>query len=156
MTISQQIKHIRDSASMVSFLAETSAKLSVASDRLAALEYLAQKPGVPAVVLVMEGETKRGEHEEFGRVDRDFILMVSIGGGMSIEAEHLFDEGPTGMPLYDLVEMARDAIRAVRFTDGTCEEYPDYKSIERHDVGEAIMDVMLIRFSVGTQLDAAI
>lgn len=156
MTISEQIKHIRDSQSMTDLEAETSARFSVASDRIAALEYIGQKPGVPCVVLVMEGETKRGEHEEFARVDRDYVLMVSIGGGMAIDAEHLFNEGPTGMPLYDLVEMARDAIRGIRFTDGTCEVYPDYKSIERHDAGEALLDVMLIRFSIGTQLDAAI
>lgn len=156
MTIAQQLKAVRDAATMIAWAAEVTATVVIASDSNQVFTFLESKPGTPKAVILYDGEEKRGEHEEAGRVDRNFSVVVSRGQSLDINQDYIADDNAGGYPLYDLVEGCRDAIRGVRFTANETEVYPNFKSISRYEVGDALFDAYKIEFSVGTQLDAAI
>lgn len=139
---------------MTDWQASVSADVSIANDIAQALTYLQNKPGVPKAVIVYDGEEKRGEHEEGARVDRNFSVIVTRSAGLDIEGNYVEDDNSGGLPLYDLVEGCRDAVRGVRFEADVTEVYPNFKGISRFDVGEALFDAYKIEFSIGTQLDS--
>jgi hypothetical protein len=56
-----------------------------------------------------------------------------------------------GKPLFELAEIMRDALRAVRF-DPTTDEQPDYVDMSEWDLQKFGLDAFEVKIWVGTQL----
>lgn len=113
------------------------------------------------VKILFAGETKRGEFEEAGMVDRNFTIVMKTPKSMAREADDTKESNATRPP-YDLVESLRDALRAVQFGDpdnadgtNTTEVTPDYKGTGIFQTPtQGAVDGYQLDISIGTQLPA--
>lgn len=151
MTISEQLKFLKDQ--LTPWARDVKARLEIAADAVHLLGLLATSPGAPRVVVMFDGEEKRGEYEELGRIDRKFMVIVSRGRGFKLEPGDALTEGQAGgKALYDLVEEVREVIRGLVFNRETTEGMPNYLSTVRFDLPESTVDAYQINFQIGTQL----
>jgi hypothetical protein len=149
MTIGEQLIFIR--AGLRAWVEDIKGRVEVAADPLHALGLLATAPGAPRVVVMFDAEVKRGDFEETGRVDRQYLLIVSRGRGFKLDPGDALLEGVAGgKPLYDLVEEGREVIRALVFTED--ESTPNYLAARRVKLEDLTVDAYQLEFSVGTQL----
>ena len=116
---------------------------------------LSAKPGGVRAAVWMRSEKKRGEYEETGIVDRTIHVIISRARGFRIEKSetHILTT-PSGPPLIDLVEEARDLLRGLDFELDETEWTLDYKGFEpftfRPD--DKPLDAYDLEFSLGCQL----
>jgi hypothetical protein len=151
MTIGEQLKQIRDT--LAAWAIEVGGKVVLAEDVGELISHLTTSPGAPRVIVMFDSEDKRGEHEELGRVDRKFLVVLSRGRSMRLDTgEALLEGSAGGRPFYDLLEEAREAVRAIRFDRETTEGIPDYKGIRRVEIAGYLTDGRQIEFTIGTQL----
>ena len=111
--------------------------------------------GKVAVVLMFHSETKRGEYEESGFVDRTFWVALTISKGLKADASARLTDGAAGAkPLYELYEDFRDkVIRSMSFNAETTEVTPDYKGCEPLQVnGITLTDTLKLEFTIGVQM----
>jgi hypothetical protein len=111
---------------------------------------------VPRCILCCVGEDVRGDFTiaaPTGRVDRQFVCLVTRGKGMTADrGDTLVDAVGDIRPFYDILEEARDIIRAL-VLDTTTQETPiDYKGFKSALPDDVPMDAYMIEFSIGTQL----
>jgi hypothetical protein len=114
----------------------------------------------PRCILAFLGEDIRGDFAvaaACARVDRHFVCVVTRARGMTqVRGATLVDQVGDSRPFYDLVEEARDIIRAIFFDPRVTEAMPtdpiDYKGISAFMVDNDILDSYKIDFSIGTQL----
>lgn len=152
MTIAEQLQFI--AAALKQWGVETKARVEIAADPVHLIGLLATAPGAPRVVVMFDGEEKRGDYEESGGVDRKFLVVVSRGRGFTLEPGDALTQGAAGgKPLYVIVEEAREIIRALRFTEvDALEALPNYLATRRLQLEEAAVDAYQIEFSTGVQL----
>ena len=153
MTIAEQIAVIK--AALVSWSKQNKGNVHVAGDAAHLFRLLANSPGSLRAVILFDAETKRGEFESSGGVDRKFLVVISRGVGFKLDpADNLVEGSAGGRPLYDLIEEGRETVRALRFTgDGQIEPEPDYKGTNRTQFeGLLATDAYQIEFTLGTQL----
>lgn len=164
MTIAAQLLAVR--AALTAWARSLGGTVEIAGDPFHLLGLLQNKPGGLRVAILFQGETKRGEYEEAGLVDRNFSLVLSRGRGLAIEpADSLVATTPNagGTPLFDLVEQARDLIRGLQFENTlviplaslTTEVTPNYLGSETFAVEGRPIDAYQLNFQIGTQLPAA-
>lgn len=155
MTIADQARFIRDALNP--WAQQEGGKTFVASD-LAHLWQMAQANSKsPRAILCYNGEDIRGDFTVaaiLGRVDRHWLLAVTRGRGFAAErGDALTETVGNNKPLYDLVDEARNLIRAMTLDPNVTERPVDFKAIRPMVFGDAIMDGYQIEFSIGTSLD---
>lgn len=151
MTISEQARQTREA--LAEWAQQFGGTAAVASDQVHMIDLLRTKPGGVFVGVLFETEDPRGEHDELGRVDRGFKVVVSRGRGFKLETGESLTEGSAGgPPMFGLVEGAREVVRLLRFTDETTEVVPNYRGSGPFEVQGFILDAYEVRFSIGTQL----
>lgn len=152
MTINEQVLQIRDA--LATWAQEQKGRVEIAGDGAQLFSLLATSPGALRAVILFDAETKRGDYEENAGVDRKFLVVVSRGRGFQLSlADNLTTGSAGGAPLFDLVEQAREIIRAQRFETGMLEPIPDYKGTTRTQFeGLPATDAYQIEFTLGTQL----
>ena len=123
----------------------------IANDLQHAWYYCQNNENFPKLILVYTGERIRGDFQTAAinrMVDMDFTIVVSRNRGLTADRAASLT-APTGnaLPLYEIVETARDIIR---YTTGIEEirEWPiDYKGISQWETGAFISDAYAINFS---------
>lgn len=94
-----------------------------------------------------------------GRVDRGFKTVVSRSRGFAADrSDPLKDDTVYGVPLFDLVEQARDVIRGLQFNPVSTERPIDYVGVDQFSTGDTklIIDAYGIDYTIGSQLDSPI
>lgn len=151
MTIAEQLKFIAEQ--LKPWAVEVKGRIEIAADAMHLLGILATAPGSPRLVVMFDGEEKRGEYEELGRVERKFMVVVSRGRGFALNPGTSLTDGVAGgRPLYDLVEQAREMVRGMVFNRESTEGIPNYTGTVRFALEENAVDAYQINFSIGTQL----
>lgn len=128
----------------------------IASDPFHLFGILMENPGGLRVLVMFKEETKRGDFEELGVVDRSFTVVLSRTKPMFVNAaEGLIKPSAGGKAMFDLVEGCRDVIRGVQFDEGTTEVTPDFRSAGPMPMPDGVVsDAFAIEFGIGTQLPA--
>ncbi len=127
----------------------------IAADPVDLLEILTNTPGGICAAIMFHSEQKRGIYEESGGVDRTFWVAITRGRGMRLHrGEELVQANAGGPPLYDLLEEARQQVRALQFDAATTEVSPDYKGTRPIQVEGYLLDAYIIEFSIFDQLPA--
>ena len=151
MTIREQLTFLAEQ--LAPWAIEFKGRVEIAADPLHVLGLISTAPGSPRLVLMFEGEEKRGEYEETGKVDRKFIVVVSRGRGLQLQpGENLITGSAGGQPLYDLIEQAREMVRGLVFDRETTDGIPDYTATSRLKLEDSTVDAYQIEFSIGVQL----
>lgn len=128
----------------------------VAGDVVEMIEILRSRPGAPKCAIRFVSEDVRGEHDELGRVDRLFRVVVARGRGFKIESgESLTDGVAGGKPMFDLAEEVREIVRGLVFDLETTEGRAEYKGMREFEVQGIVMDAYEVSFAVGCQLPMA-
>lgn len=163
MKIREQFQTLH--AALDTWARERGGLCEIASDPFHLLALLQHKPGGIRAAILFAGEIKRGDFEETGAVDRNFSVILSRGRALTAEpSDSLMKESASGgAPLFDLVEQARDIVRAIQFEDTgavpleqlTTEVTPNYLGAEVFAVDGKPLDAYQLNFQIGTQLPAA-
>ena len=153
MKISEQLKAVRDA--LADWAREHGGQVFVAADPYHLVTLLRETPKAIRCVVMFHGETKRGDYEERGAVDRTFWVVCTRGQGLKLEpGASLVDGVAGGLPLFDLVEEARQIIRGIQFSADTTEVTPNYLGVEPFSTEGYLVDAYRLEFSIGTQLPA--
>lgn len=152
MTIKEQIKAVV--TALNGWARDKGGRAVPASGPVHVLELLREKPGGVTAAVLFDSEDPRGDFSEVGKVDRGFKVILSRGKGFRIETgENLVEGSAGGAPLYDLVEEAREIVRAIEFTSEDPEDAAvEYKGIGPFEVSGFVLDAYEIRFGCGTQI----
>ncbi len=134
------------------------AKAYIASDFIHCWEILLNSPGVCKVAILFEDEKARVNFpggDITGRVNRYIDVIISRGRGLQQNrSANLTDGSGGGKPLFELAEIMRDKLRAVRFDPHT-DEPPDYVGMGRWGKDEGFnIDAFKCSIWIGTQLNA--
>jgi hypothetical protein len=149
VTIAEQAKLLK--ATLDSWAQTLGASVGVAKDPVDLVNILRTRPGAPTVAILFTDEEPRTDFDELGRVDRTFKLVLSRGQGFSLDTGAALTDGTAGgQPMFDLVEQARELIRAARFPEA--EPRPYYKGASQFEVQGFILDAYELRFALGTQI----
>jgi hypothetical protein len=151
MTIAEQLTMIREA--LDAWVRPLAGAARIAEDAVSLVGMLATAPGSPRALVLFDGEAKRGDIDELGRVDRRFLVVISRGRGLVDATEaRLVETKIAGKPLFDLVEESREIVRAIRFDAETTEVIPSYVATRRTELDGLLVDAYQIEFSIGTQL----
>lgn len=155
MTIVEQAKDIKEAFD--SWATSEGGRCIVACNIYDMWDMAANNAQGPRAILAYFGETARGDFPTaaiLGRVDRHWQLaVVRPQGAASPRGSQLTDQVGNGRPFYDLVEEARDIIRATMLDPNWCEHPIDYRGIKSMQmVNGQVLDGYIIEFSIGTQL----
>src|SRR5262245_6999631 len=103
----------------------------VAGDPLHLFGLLGLKPGGVRAVVMFAGDLKRGDFEESGISDLNFVVVLSRGRGFTLDPGASLVLGSAGgEPLFDLLEAARDLVRSMSFPEDETEVTPNYLGSE--------------------------
>ena len=130
MTIADQLKKIADG--LGDFCKASKATVKIAHDVPHLFKLLGDSAGSPRLAILFAGERIRNEdHADIcGRVDRKFWIAISRGYSLeNYPGKSLVEGVAGGLPMFELVEGGRDALRAL--TIGTEDEpLPFYRGTE--------------------------
>ncbi len=113
---------------------------------------LSLKPGGFRVCVHWNSQNKRGLFEEASMVDEEFWVALSFGKSLSIDKASSWTDGDgNGEPWFDLVEQAREVIRAITFDPTTTESVVDYLgAYPLTQIAEGfLVDGMYLKFTLG-------
>lgn len=152
MTILEQVNFLADA--LRPWAEEQRGRCYACGDQVEVMELLRTKPGGHLVAVLCDGEDPRGEWTELGKVDRVYKVIISRGKGFKIETgENLTGSPAGGKPLLDLVEEAREIVRALRVEATNGEDaVPVYKGMGPWEVSGFIMDAWEVRFSLAADI----
>ena len=132
-----------------------SAPCFIAGDRIHAWEILKNRPGTAKIAVGFASAKARVNFPGGDRTGRDnqyFYAVISRGRGLNqVRSDNLIYGSGGGKPLFELAEIMRDALRAVRF-DPTTDEQPDYTDMTEWDLQKFGLDAFEVKIWVGTQL----
>lgn len=132
-----------------------SAPVYIASDEVHEYEILKQKPGVCKIAVGFKKGKARVNFpggDITGRDDQYYYATISRGRGMNqTRSDDLIYGSGGGKPLFELAEIMRDFLRAMRF-DPVSDEQPDYVDMESLDIKFYGLDGLRVSVWVGTQL----
>jgi hypothetical protein len=133
-----------------------SGKAIIASDFQHAWEYCQNNENFPKFVLVYTGENLQGDFQTAAinrMANMDFSLLVSRNRSLTVDRGMSLTL-PTGnaIPLFEIVETARDIIRFITGIE-IIKQWPiDYKGITQWETGQFISDAYSINFSCAVAL----
>jgi hypothetical protein len=153
MTLADILTTVRDELAAWARLHRGSAEVAGDVDHMYGI--LSNKPGGLRAVVLFSEETKRGEHEEAGVVDIEFLVVISRGRGFTLPAsDSLVSGSGGGRPLFDLVQEARDVVRGINFVEEETEFTADYKGTTLFQYPtEVPVDAYQLRFTLGLQME---
>lgn len=132
-----------------------SAPCFIASDKIHAWEILKNRPGTAKIAV---GFTRGQARVNFaggditGRENQYYYAAISRGRGLAQNrSDNLIYGSGGGKPLFELAEIMRDALRAIRFNP-TSDERPDYIGMGEWDLQAFGIDAYEVQIWVGTQL----
>lgn len=130
MTIKEQMNKII--AALGEWCKTNNGSVKIANDVPHLFTILGVNPGSPRTAILFAGEVMRSpDRPETGRVDRKYWIAVSRGRGFLVEQGKSLTEGVGGgAPMFQLVEEAREIVRAIRGATAADEPLPYYISIE--------------------------
>ena len=127
----------------------------IAGDKVHAWEILKNKPGICKIAVGFNRGQARSNFpggDITGRENQYYYAAISRGRGLNqTRSDNLIYGSGGGSPLFELAEIMRDALRAIRFSPET-DEQPDYVSMEALDIQEFGIDGYEVQIWVGTQL----
>ena len=131
------------------------AECFIASDKIHAWEILKNRPGTAKIAVGFGREDARVNFpggDITGRVNQYFYATISRGRGLAQNrSDNLIYGAGGGKPLFELAEIMRDALRAIRFNPVN-DERPDYIGMAEWDLQTFGIDAYEVRIWVGTQL----
>jgi hypothetical protein len=150
MTLVEQTKAIK--AAVADWAKNKGGTCEIVSDFVHLVEsILSQKAGAPCVFIAFNSEDPRGENARAGRVDRGFLVVVSMGRSLQISKGDILIKGSSGSePLFALVAQVRELCLGIEF-DADRDECAQYKGTRPFQVEGFLMDAYQIEFSVGGQ-----
>jgi hypothetical protein len=162
VTIKDQLELVE--AQFDGWAKEHSGRVLIATDPADVFTRLTDKPGGVCAFVLFQNEEKFGEYEELGMVNRTYLVIVSRGRGLELDpATNLVRGRAGGPPLFDLIESARQLLRACDFTPPQDEQHhdpenaecvPDYKGARPwRGAADLPLDAYELEFSVLTQLE---
>jgi len=111
-----------------------SAPCFIASDKIHSWEILKNRPGTCKIAVGFESEKARVNFpggDITGRVNQTFYAIISRGRGLQqVRSDNLIYGSGGGLPLFDLAEQMRDALRVLNFNP-TNDEPTDYVGLGR-------------------------
>lgn len=132
-----------------------SAPCFIAGDDIHEYEILKQRPGVCKIAVGFNGGKARVNFpggDITGRENQFYYATISRGRGLNLtRSDDLIYGSGGGRPLFELAEIMRDGLRAIRF-DPQSDEQPDYIDTEPLDIKFYGIDGIRVRIWVGTQL----
>jgi hypothetical protein len=132
-----------------------SAPCFIAGDRVHAWEICKNRPGTCKIAVGFSRAKARTNFPGGDRTGRDnqyFYAIISRGrGGALVRSDNLIYGAGGGRPLFELAEVMRDALRAIRF-DPVNDEVPDYVEMSEWDLQKFGIDAFEVQIWVGTQL----
>ena len=132
-----------------------SAPCFIAGDRVHAWEILKNRPGTAKIAVGFSRGKARSNFPGGDRTGRDnqyFYAVISRGRGLNqTRSDNLIYGSGSGKPLFELAEILRDALRAIRF-DPVNDEQPDYVEVTEWDLQKFGIDAFEVQIWVGTQL----
>ena len=153
MTISEQLQALH--TALANWAQNYGGTVAVVARPSELVHMLSLKPAGVRVVLIWDTETKRGDFEETGRVDRKYLAIVSVGTGLRASRTDALTEGKAGGPaFYDLIEEAREIIRhtQIEAAEDIDEIATDYLRMGRFELNNTFTDDVQIEFSIAAQL----
>jgi hypothetical protein len=149
MSISEQLKKLRDG--LATWARANGGTVAIVSRPSSLLKCLGLKPKGVRVVLMFDSESKRGDFEETGRVDRKFKAFISVPEGLKASKSDALveDDG-----FYDLAEQVREILRGleVESAEDIDEIVTDYLAMNRFELDGTYTDDLQIDFQIATQL----
>jgi hypothetical protein len=132
-----------------------SAPCFIAGDRMHSWEICRNRPGTAKIAV---GFSRGDARVNFpggditGRENQYYYAVISRGrGGAQVRSDNLIYGSGGGKPLFELAEIMRDALRAIRF-DPVSDEQPDYVGMKEWDLQTFGIDAYEVQIWVGTQL----
>jgi hypothetical protein len=152
MTIREQSELIRET--LAEWARTAGGRAAVAGDPAQILEILRIRPDGFVAIISFDSETPRTEYDELGGMDRTFKVVISRGKGFKLDTGESLTDGAAGAgPLFDLVEQARELLRALPLDPETSlEVLPKYLGTSPYEVQGYLLDAYEIRLSIGTQI----
>lgn len=128
----------------------------IASDRIHCWEILKNRPGTAKIAVGFSGAKARSNFpggDITGRDNQNYYAIISRGRGLNqTRSDNLIYGSGGGKPLFELAEIMRDGLRAIRFSP-TTDEQPDYVSMEEWGLEQGFnIDAYEVKIWVGTQL----
>jgi hypothetical protein len=127
----------------------------IAGDRMHSWEICKNRPGIAKIAV---GFSRGDARVNFpggditGRENQYYYAVISRGrGGAQVRSDNLIYGSAGGKPLFELAEIMRDALRALRF-DPVSDERPDYVGMKEWDLQTFGIDAYEVQIWVGTQL----
>jgi hypothetical protein len=132
-----------------------SAPCFIASDKVHSWEILKNRPGTSKIAVGFSKGVARSNFpggDITGRENQYYYAAISRGRGLNqVRSDNLIYGSGGGKPLFELAEIMRDALRAIRF-DPVNDEQPDYVGMEEWDLQVFGIDAYEVQIWVGTQL----
>lgn len=127
----------------------------IASDRVHSWEILKNRPGTAKIAVGFSNEKARVNFpggDITGRVNQYFYAAISRGRGLAkVRSDNVIYGSGGGKPLFELAEIMRDGLRAIRF-DPQNDEQPDYIEMTEWDLQAFGIDAYEVKIWVGSQL----
>lgn len=132
-----------------------SAPCFIAGDKVHAWEILRNRPGTCKIAVGFSNGKARVNFaggDITGRENQYYYAAISRGRGLNqTRSDNLVYGSGGGLPLFELAESLRDALRSIRFDEKT-DERPDYVELVEWDLKTFGIDAYEVRIWVGTQL----
>jgi len=127
----------------------------IASDKVHSWEILKNRPGTCKIAVGFSRAEARVNFpggDITGRENQYYYATISRGRGLAQNrSDNLIYGSGGGKPLFELAEIMRDALRAIRF-DPVSDEQPDYVGMSEWDLQTFGIDAYEVQIWVGTQL----
>ena len=127
----------------------------IASDKVHSWEILKNRPGTCKIAVGFSRAEARVNFpggDITGRENQYYYATISRGRGLAKNrSDNLIYGAGGGKPLFELAEIMRDALRAIRF-DPVSDEQPDYVGMSEWDLQTFGIDAYEVQIWVGTQL----
>jgi hypothetical protein len=151
MTIAEQMGMVV--AALTEQLKALKGRAYPAGDVINVLDELRAAPGGPSAGVLFWTEDPQGEYPELGKVMRVFKVVLSRSKGFKIiTGESLTDGVAGGPPMFDLVEIVRNAVLRVRMSDESGElQIPVYRGTGPFEAQGLVLDAYEIRFGLFAQ-----
>ncbi|GEM_PF-2435882 len=153
MTIKEQIQLMLDA--LAAWHKGVGGSVKVANDEPHLFEILGENPGVPRSAILWDEENPRDPLNDdwSGRVDRKFIIAISRGRGFNLkQGDSLMKGVAGGLAMFELVEQAREILRALRVTDVPGESVPRYHGSKRLQFQGVTTDAYAITMGLAAQI----
>jgi len=153
ITISDEAKLIRDA--LQSWVSQYGGEAAIVSNLREMWNQASINSDTPRILICYMGETARGSFSQLSawhRVDRNWTVAVTKGRGYYLNrGDGLASTDATELPLYDVIESARDVVRGLQ-TISEETPMPDYRGIKPMQLGNLVVDGYTIELTTANDI----